>query len=106
MLGQIHPPGLLAIHLNLQLVFPEEIPEILSHEEQQAVEIANKFITDGLGYLQEQSTRPQTIGYALCDSPVGLAMWIYEKLYAWTDNNDNPENDLELNEMLDNITLY
>ncbi|CAF0864037.1 unnamed protein product [Rotaria sordida] len=105
-LGQIHPPGLLAIHLNLLIVFPEKIPETLSHDEQRAVDAANKFSTDGSGYSQEHSTRPQTIGYALCDSPVALAMWIYEKFYEWTDNNGNPEDALELDEMLDNITLY
>ncbi|CAF0947791.1 unnamed protein product [Rotaria sordida] len=105
-LGQIHPPGLLAIHLNWQFVFPEKIPETLSHDEQRAVDAANKFFTDGSGYFREQSTRPQTIGYALCDSPVALALWIYEKFYAWTDNNGNPEDALELDEMLDNITLY
>jgi hypothetical protein len=38
------------------------------------------------GYLQEQSTQPQTIGYNLADSPVGLLAWIYEKLHNWTDN--------------------
>jgi len=40
---------------------------------------------DGLGYLEIQSTRPQTIGYSLADSPVGLLSWIYEKLVTWTD---------------------
>ncbi|CAF4699496.1 unnamed protein product [Rotaria sp. Silwood1] len=105
-LGRIRPPGLLAIHLNFPFVFPEKLPEILSHDEQLAVEAANKFLTDGSGYFHEHSTRPQTIGYALCDSPVALAMWIYEKFYAWTDNNGNPEDALELDEMLDNITLY
>lgn len=39
-----------------------------------------------MGYLQEQSTCPQTLGYSLADSPVGLLAWIYEKLVAWTDN--------------------
>jgi hypothetical protein len=39
-----------------------------------------------VGYLQEQSTQPQTIGYNLADSPVGLLAWIYEKLHNWTDN--------------------
>ncbi|CAF0882930.1 unnamed protein product [Rotaria sordida] len=105
-LGQIHPPGLLAIHLNLLIVFPEKIPETLSHDEQRAVDDMNKFSTDGSGYSHEHSTRPQTIGYALCDSPVALALWIYEKFYEWTDNNGNPEDALELDEMLNNITLY
>lgn len=82
------------------------MPDTLSFEEQRAVDASNKFLTDGSGYFHEHSTRPQTIGYALCDSPVALAMWIYEKFYAWTDNNGNPEDALEIDEMLDNITLY
>ena len=44
------------------------------------------FLNDGSGYQREQSTRPQTLGYALADSPVGLLGWIYEKLHDWTDN--------------------
>jgi hypothetical protein len=53
-----------------------------------------------------QSTRPQTIGYALADSPVGQASWIYDKFQAWTDNEGNPLSALSLDEMLDNISLY
>lgn len=41
--------------------------------------------TTGMGYMRQQSTRPQTLGYGLSDSPVGLLGWIYEKLVAWTD---------------------
>jgi hypothetical protein len=45
-----------------------------------------KFRTDGIGYFREQATRPQTIGYSLADSPLGLLAWIYEKLVDWTDS--------------------
>jgi pimeloyl-ACP methyl ester carboxylesterase len=58
------------------------------------------------GYAKEQSTRPQTIGYALADSPVGQAAWIYEKFQAWTDNRGEPEDALSRTAMLDDITLY
>ena len=44
------------------------------------------FQQKGMGYLQEQSTQPQTLGYSLADSPVGLLSWIYEKLVNWTDD--------------------
>ena len=44
-----------------------------------------RLFSTGNGYMVEQSTRPQTIGYSLADSPVGLLAWIYEKLVAWTD---------------------
>ena len=47
--------------------------------------MSRRFATTGRGYSTEQSTRPQTLGYSLADSPVGLLAWIYEKLVAWTD---------------------
>ena len=52
------------------------------------------------------STRPQTLGYALLDSPAGLCAWIVEKFHAWTDCDGHPENALTRDEMLDDITLY
>ncbi|SFP04695.1 Pimeloyl-ACP methyl ester carboxylesterase [Amycolatopsis arida] len=58
------------------------------------------------GYSVEQSTRPQTIGYSLVDSPAGLCAWIVEKFHAWTDCAGHPENVLSRDQMLDNITLY
>ena len=39
-----------------------------------------------MGYFAEQSTKPQTIGYSLADSPVGLLAWVYEKLVSWSDS--------------------
>lgn len=45
----------------------------------------SRLFTSGMGYMRQQSTRPQTLGYGLSDSPVGLLGWIYEKLVAWTD---------------------
>lgn len=50
-----------------------------------ALERTQWFEQRGSGYYREQSTQPQTLGYSLADSPVGLLAWIYEKLYAWTD---------------------
>jgi pimeloyl-ACP methyl ester carboxylesterase len=106
-LAQQRPAGLAAIHLNMPFVFPDPIPtEALSAAEQRAVDTFRRFQTDGFGYFVQQSTRPQTIGYALADSPVGQAAWIYEKFHAWTDNDGDPESALSRDEMLDNITLY
>ncbi|WP_307733076.1 epoxide hydrolase family protein [Stigmatella ashevillensis] len=106
-LGHLKPSGLAGIHLNWPLVFPEQIPsEGLSAEEKRAVEGALAFGGDGGGFSHMHSTRPQTLGYALADSPVGQAAWIYEKFHAWTDNTGEPESALSLDEMLDNITLY
>jgi hypothetical protein len=58
------------------------------------------------GYSKQQSTRPQTIGYALVDSPVGQLAWIVEKFWAWTDCNGHPENVLTRDELLDNVMTY
>ncbi|MEN9314895.1 MAG: hypothetical protein RIS35_1288, partial [Pseudomonadota bacterium] len=58
------------------------------------------------GYSKQQSTRPQTIGYALTDSPAGQAAWILEKFWAWTDCDGHPENVLTRDELLDNVMLY
>ena len=60
----------------------------------------------GAGYSKQQSTRPQTLGYGLVDSPVGQAMWIIEKFYEWTDCDGHPENVLSKDELLDNVMFY
>jgi epoxide hydrolase len=106
-LARQRPAGLAAIHLNMPLVIPDPVPtEGLSAEEQRAVDAYRRFLTNGFGYFHLQATRPQTIGYALTDSPVGQAAWIYEKFHAWTDNDGDPEDALTRDEMLDTITLY
>src|SRR4029450_12254393 len=83
-LAQRHPPGLIAIHLNFPQVIPDRIPEKLTPDQQRAVEILNHFRNESSGYLVMQSTRPQTIGYALMDSPAGQAAWIYDIFNAGT----------------------
>ncbi|TDV33813.1 secreted protein [Paraburkholderia caballeronis] len=105
-LGHVRPAGLQAAHVNWQFVYPEPLPEHPTPAEASAIESVEKFMDDGYGYFKQQGTRPQTIGYALADSPVGLAMYIYEKFQAWTDNHGNPEDALSTEEMLDNISLY
>jgi hypothetical protein len=58
------------------------------------------------GDRRRAGTRPQTLGYALADSPAGQAAWIYEKFHDWTDHGGAPESVLTMNEMLDDIMLY
>lgn len=60
----------------------------------------------GAGYSKQQSTRPQTLGYGLVDSPMGQATWIIEKFYEWTDCNGHPETVLSRDELLDNVMFY
>ena len=58
------------------------------------------------GYSKQQSTRPQTVGYGLVDSPAGQAAWILEKFWKWTDCNGHPENAISRDELIDNLMLY
>ena len=58
------------------------------------------------GYAKQQSTRPQTLGYGLADSPVGQCAWIVEKFWSWTDCDGDPINAFGRDELLDNVMLY
>jgi pimeloyl-ACP methyl ester carboxylesterase len=105
-MGQLAPAGLAGIHINMPAVVPRTLPASLTAQEQAALDALNTFFTKGSGYAHIQGTRPQTIGYALADSPVGQAAWIYEKFAAWTDSGGEPERVLTRDEMLDDIMLY
>ena len=102
------PPGLAAIHLNLPILFPPPPPPAGGYtaEEQAVLAELGKYASDGAGYAAIQGTRPQTLGYGLADSPIGQAMWIYEKLQAWSDNRGEPAEAISVDRMLDDITLY
>ena len=54
--------------------------------ERAAAAVTKSFFKNGMGYYTEQSTKPQTLGFSLADSPIGLLAWIYEKLVAWSDS--------------------
>jgi pimeloyl-ACP methyl ester carboxylesterase len=100
--------GLAAIHLNLPILFPPPPPPPGGYTaaEQPALAQLGKYAGDGSGYASIQATRPQTLGYGLADSPVGQAMWIYEKFQAWSDNKGDPAEAISVDHMLDDITLY
>ena len=108
------PEGLVGIHLNLfrtALGSTEGLPAE-SGQERAALEAISTFRTSGFGYFLEQSTRPQTIGYALLDSPVALASWMldhdtdsYYKI-AGAFVEGKPTGNLTRDHILDNVTLY
>src|SRR6187455_3322320 len=112
-MGRQAPEGLIGIHTNLFVPglaggsFPRE-----TEEERAAAEAGAAFRATGFGYFLEQTTRPQTIGYALLDSPVALAAWMldhdtdsYHKIsHAFVDGE--PVGNLTRDHILDNITLY
>jgi epoxide hydrolase len=102
------PAGLVAIHLNLPILFPPPPapPGGYTAAEQPALAELGKYASDASGYASIQTTRPQTLGYGLADSPVGQAMWIYEKFQAWSDYKGDPAEAISVDHMLDDITLY
>ncbi len=107
-MAQQRPAGLAGIDLNFPLMLPDPIPtQGLSAEEQAAVAAVRAVLDGGPGvHIRVQTTRPQTIGYALADSPVGQAAWIYNIFQDGTDNNGDPESALTRDDMLDEIALY
>jgi pimeloyl-ACP methyl ester carboxylesterase len=113
-MGRQAPEGLVGIHMNLlvtTLGAPTPPPGD-TEEERAALDAINTFTTSGFGYFLEQSTRPQTIGYAVLDSPVGLAAWLldhdtdsyYKISRAFLEGQ--PSGNLTRDNILDNITLY
>ncbi|RAO22418.1 Microsomal epoxide hydrolase [Micromonospora noduli] len=113
-MGRQAPEGLLGIHVNLlagAVGIKDKLPAN-SEQERAALEALKLFSMDGFGYFLEQSTRPQTIGYSLLDSPVGMAAWMldhdtdsyYKISRAFLDGD--PAGGLTRDSILDNITLY
>jgi epoxide hydrolase len=95
------------IHLVPPLAAPDPATfDDLTVAEQRALAALRQTGTEESGYCGQMATKPQTLGYALADSPTGLCAWILEKFGSWTDCDGNPENALTRDEMLDNITLY
>jgi pimeloyl-ACP methyl ester carboxylesterase len=112
-MGRQAPEGLLGIHLNLLLAVLTGSPTPAETDaERAALTALGTFAASGNGYFIEQATRPQTIGYALLDSPVALAAWLidhdtdsYQKISrAFLDKQ--PAGHLTRDRILDNITLY
>ncbi|HZE34513.1 MAG TPA: epoxide hydrolase [Actinoallomurus sp.] len=115
-LGRTHPGQVIGVHLNL-------IPGAGATSEPDAGELATlspaerertlaswergrRWARDRQGYADIQSTRPQTLAYALTDSPVGQLAWIAEKFKEWTDSRDRPEDAVDRDQLLTNVMLY
>lgn len=107
-LGVRHPEKLAGIHLNMLSTNPyTSVPSSTdTPEEQRYFEEIKQWSKEETGYIQIQGTRPQTLAYALTDSPVGLAAWIAEKFHTWTDHDGDFETVVDRDHLLANISLY
>ena len=106
-IAQQHPERVIGIHLIPPLVAPDPATlGALTEAERAALHDLEASGESGDGYSLEQSTRPQTIGYGLVDSPAALAAWIIEKFQSWTDSGGDLSTILTRDELLDNLMLY
>jgi pimeloyl-ACP methyl ester carboxylesterase len=115
-MARLAVPGLAGIHVNMPATVPAHVartlkcgdppPAGLSDREKEAYAGLANLYDKGSGYALIMVTRPQTIGYALEDSPAGLAAFFYDKFADWTYSGGDPEKVLSRDDMLDDISLY
>ena len=97
----------IGMHSNMPFLSPS--PELLENPtefEQSALKSIQHYWASESGYSKEQSTRPQTVGYGLVDSPTAQAAWIIEKFWSWADCDGHPEHVFTRDELLDNVMMY
>jgi pimeloyl-ACP methyl ester carboxylesterase len=112
-LGRVDPDHVVGIHVNAATmgfipfgpVEPDVLAE-LTEAERERLERLNRFMAEGNGYFQIQATRPQTLSYGLTDSPSGQLAWIVEKFQEWTHDSTVPEDAVDRDRMLTNVSLY
>ncbi|GIH78992.1 microsomal epoxide hydrolase [Planobispora longispora] len=108
-LGVVDPEHVIGVHLNFLLTFPSGAPgelDELTETDRERLKGLDRFMNDLSGYMKIQSTRPQTLAYGLADSPAGQLAWIVEKFREWTDSEKVPEDAVDRDRMLTNVTLY
>jgi pimeloyl-ACP methyl ester carboxylesterase len=105
-IGQQYPSSVCGIHLNLLFAPRDPTASGSTAEEQRYFEILRHWLKEETGYQQIQGTKPQTLAFAMTDSPAGLAAWIAEKFRSWSDCDGVPENAISRDRMLANISLY
>ena len=105
-IGQQYPSSVCGIHLNLLFAPRDPNASGSTAEEQRYFEVLRHWLKEETGYQQIQGTKPQTLAFAMTDSPAGLAAWIAEKFRSWSDCDGVPENAVSRDRMLANISLY
>ncbi|MFE2975235.1 epoxide hydrolase [Streptomyces sp. NPDC059258] len=105
-LGGRFPDRVLGVHSTFAEAPPGLTTDGLTEAERRWTEETRDFWGRRAAYAKQQATRPQTIGYALVDSPVGLLAWILDKFAEWSDTEDSPFETISRDRVLDNVTLY
>jgi epoxide hydrolase len=105
-LGGRFPAHVLGIHTTTAQAPPGLTTDGLTTDERKWTEETRDFWRQHAAYAKQQATRPQTIGYSLVDSPVGLLAWILDKFAEWTDTEDSPFETISRDSVLDDVTLY
>lgn len=104
-LGHLDPEHVAGIHMTLPRAKPVPGVELTDVDRQWLAQL-EEFRARGQGYSAQQSTRPQTMGYGLVDSPAAQLTWILDKFWAWTDNDGDLEAVIARDVLLDNVMLY
>ncbi len=105
-LGGRFPEQVLGIHTTFAEGPPGLSTDGLTADERRWVDEHTDFWRNRSAYAKQQWSRPQTIGYSLVDSPVGLLAWILDKFAEWSDTTDSPFERISRDRLLDNVTLY
>jgi pimeloyl-ACP methyl ester carboxylesterase len=113
-LGRVDPDHVIGVHVNaatlgfipLGPVDPEELASFTDAEKQRLERLNSSTAGPGNGYFEVQAHRPQTLAYALTDSPVGQLAWIVERFKEWTHDADVPEDAVDRDQLLTNVMLY
>ena len=103
-LGLVVPEHLMGVHLNMLFPQVRDEPTDLTDQEKERLAALRRFRSEGSGYFTLQATRPQTVAYALTDSPAGQLAWISEKFNEWTDGG--LPGAVDRDQLLTNISLY
>ncbi len=106
LIGQKYPSSVCGIHLNLMFAPRDQNVVVDSPDYARYAKQLAHWTKEEIGYQQIQGTKPQTLAFALNDSPAGLAAWIVEKFRTWSDCDGVPENAISRDRMLANISLY
>ena len=105
-IGRQDPGHVAGIHLNMVTARPGPDDNPPTEAETAALAALKHYVDWDSGYSKQQSTRPQTVGYGLVDSPVGQCAWILEKFWAWTDTGGDPVAALGADRILDDVMCY